>query len=83
MVLQYSPQLPGSLVLQHNYQFNLAGVAVPKGNARRLGYISEFLDDMNRSGSLQRLVDGTGLRGVEVVAPNASNTGCPPLIQAT
>jgi len=73
MVLQYSTQLPGSRVLQDNYQSNLAGVAVPKGNAGRLGYISEFLDDMKRSGSLQRLVDGAGLRGVELVAPKASN----------
>jgi polar amino acid transport system substrate-binding protein len=73
MVLQYSAQLPGSRVLQDNYLSNLAGVAVPKGNAGRLGYISEFLDDMKRSGSLQRLVDGAGLRGVELVAPKASN----------
>jgi polar amino acid transport system substrate-binding protein len=73
MVLQYSTQLSGSRVLEDNYQSNLAGVAVPKGNAGRLSYIGDFLDHMKRSGSLQRLVDGAGLRGVELVAPKASH----------
>ena len=73
MVLQYSTQLSGSRVLEDNYQSNLAGVAVPKGNAGRLSYIGDFLDHMKRSGSLQRLVYGAGLRGVELVAPRASH----------
>jgi polar amino acid transport system substrate-binding protein len=69
MVLQYSTQLSGSRVLDDSYQSNLAGIAVPKGHAGRLAYVSEFLDDMKRSGSLQRTIDGAGLRGIEVVAP--------------
>jgi polar amino acid transport system substrate-binding protein len=73
VVLQYSTRLSGSRVLEDNYQSNLAGIAVPKGNAGRLGYIGDFLDDMKRSGSLQQLVDGAGLRGVEMVAPKGSN----------
>jgi len=73
MLLQYSGQLPGSRVLEDSYQSNFAGIAVPKGNVGRLAYISEFLDDMKRSGSLQRAIDGAGLRGVEVVVPRVSN----------
>jgi polar amino acid transport system substrate-binding protein len=73
MLLQYSGQFPGSRVLEDSYQSNFAGIAVPKGNVGRLAYISEFLDDMKRSGSLQRAIDGAGLRGVEVVVPRVSN----------
>ena len=73
MLLQYSARLPGSRVLEDSYQSNLAGVAVPKSNAGRLSYISDFLDGMKRDGSLQRIIDGAELRGIEVVAPKATN----------
>jgi polar amino acid transport system substrate-binding protein len=73
MVLQYSAQLAGSRVLGDSYQSNLAGVAVHKGNAARLEYIGEFLDDMKRSGSLQQVIDRAGLRGIEVVHPKSPN----------
>ncbi len=66
MLLQYSAQLPGSRVLDDSYQVNLAGIAIPKGNAGRLAYISEFLDDMKRSGWMRRAIDELGLRGVDV-----------------
>jgi polar amino acid transport system substrate-binding protein len=73
MLLQYSARLPGSRVLEDNYQSNFAGVAVPKGNAGRLAYISDLLDGMKRDGSLQRIINGAELRGVEVVASKNSN----------
>jgi polar amino acid transport system substrate-binding protein len=68
-LLQYSIQIPGSRVLNDSYQSNLAGIALPKGNAGRLAYISEFLDDMKRNGSLQQLINDAGLRGIDIVAP--------------
>jgi hypothetical protein len=34
-----------------SYQSGFAGVAVAKSNAGRLAFVSEFLDDMKRSGS--------------------------------
>jgi hypothetical protein len=71
--LQYSARLPGSRVLEDSYQSNFAGVAVPKGNAGRLAYISDLLDGMKRDGSLQRIIKGAELRGVEVVASKNSN----------
>jgi polar amino acid transport system substrate-binding protein len=67
MVIQYSQQLPGSRVLDDSYQSNLAGIAVAKGRGDRLAYISEFLDEMKRSGALKRVIDSAGLRGIEVV----------------
>jgi hypothetical protein len=56
-------------VLEDNYQTNLAGLALPKRNTGRLAYFTDFLDEMKRSGSLQRLVNDSGLRGVEVAMP--------------
>jgi polar amino acid transport system substrate-binding protein len=73
MVLQYSTHLPGSRVLDDSYQSNFAGIAVPKGNVGRLAYIGEFLNDMKRSGLLQRVIDNAGLRGIEVIPPKNSN----------
>ena len=62
MLIQYSAQLPGSRVLDDSYQTNLAGVAVAKEKAERLGYVSEFLEELKRSGSLKKMVDDNGLR---------------------
>jgi polar amino acid transport system substrate-binding protein len=73
ILLQYAPQLPNSQVLPDSYQSNFAGVAVPKGNSGRLAYISDLLDIMKRDGSLQRIIDGAELRGIEVVASKNTN----------
>lgn len=67
ILLEYSSHLSGSHVLEDSYQSGFAGIAVAKGNAGRLAFVSEFLDDMKRSGSLQRIIDDLGLRGIEVV----------------
>jgi polar amino acid transport system substrate-binding protein len=69
MLIQYSTQLPGSRVLEDNYQTNLAGIAVPKKNSGRLAYLTEALDHMKRSGVLKQLVEKNSMRGVEVVPP--------------
>jgi polar amino acid transport system substrate-binding protein len=69
MLIQYSTQLPGSRVLEDNYQTNLAGIAVSKGNSGRLAYLTEALDHMKRSGVLKQLLEKNSLRGVEVVPP--------------
>lgn len=67
ILVQYSSQLPGSRVLEDSYQRNSAGIAVPKDNPGRLSYLRESLDQLKRSGTLQRMVQDAGLRGVEVV----------------
>jgi polar amino acid transport system substrate-binding protein len=73
ILIQYSAQLPGSRVLEDSYLTNSAGIATPKGNAGRLSYFSDALDELKRSGSLKRLVEEAALRGeVEVVPSNAS-----------
>ena len=73
MVLQFSAQLPGARVVEDSYQSNLAGIALPKGNASRLAYMSEFLARLKRDGSLQGIINSAELRGIDVVAPKAPN----------
>jgi polar amino acid transport system substrate-binding protein len=71
IVLQYSTQFLHSRVMDEGYQSNFAGIAVAKCHSRRLSYIAEFLDDMRRSGAMQRMIETAGLHGIEVVRPGA------------
>ena len=68
-LLDYSVKLPGSRVLTDAYGVNLVGMAVPKGQAGRLAYISEFIEEAKASGLIQRAIEGAGLRAVRVAAP--------------
>ena len=68
-LLTYSTRLPGSRVLEDRYGANLIAMAVPKGQAGRLAYISEFIEDAKASGLVQRAIDRAGLRGYQVVPP--------------
>lgn len=68
-LLDYSIRLPGSRVLEDRYGANLVAMAIPKGQAGRLAYISEFIEEAKASGLVQRAVDRAGLRGVQVPPP--------------
>jgi len=67
-LLTYSPRLPGSGVLEDRYGANRIAMAVPKGQAGRLAYISEFVEEAKASGLVQRAIDGAGLQGYQVVS---------------
>jgi polar amino acid transport system substrate-binding protein len=71
IALQYSTQLPNSCVMDEGYQSNFAGIAIAKGHFGRLSYITEFLDDLKRSGAMQRMIEAVDSRGIEVVLPDA------------
>jgi acetylornithine/succinyldiaminopimelate/putrescine aminotransferase len=62
-----SLRLAGSHVLPESYEFNYSAVAVSKGREGRLAFVSELLEDIKRSGSLQKIIDGSGLNGFELV----------------
>ncbi len=68
-----SAQLPGSRVLEDRYGANLIALAVPKGQAVWLAYISEFIEEAKASGLVQRTIDRAGLRGYQVVSPAKTN----------
>jgi polar amino acid transport system substrate-binding protein len=66
VLLGYSPKLPGSRVLEDHYGANLLGMAVPKGQAARLAYISEFIEQAKASGLVQQAIERAGLPGHRV-----------------
>jgi polar amino acid transport system substrate-binding protein len=70
-LLDYSARFPGSRVLQDRYGANLPAVVVAKGQAARLTYISEFIEEAKASGMVQRAIEQAGLRGIQV-APTGS-----------
>jgi polar amino acid transport system substrate-binding protein len=65
-LLEYAPKLPGSRVLDDRYGENLQSMAVPKNQAGRLAYISEFIEEAKTSGLVQRAIERAGERGIEV-----------------
>ena len=69
VLLNYSAQLPGSRVLEGHYGANINRIVVPKGNAARLAYVSEFVEEAKASGLVQKAIDRVGPRGITVAAP--------------
>jgi len=72
-LLEYSTQLPGSRVLEDPYGANRMTMVVAKGQAGRLAYISEFIEDAKASGLVQRAIERGGARGYQVVSPGNPN----------
>lgn len=46
---------------------------MPKGEAGRLAYISEFIEEAKASGLVQRAIERAGLVGYQVVSPGKTN----------
>jgi polar amino acid transport system substrate-binding protein len=68
-LLEYAGKLPGSKVLDDHYGANLQSLAVPKGQAARLDFVSQFVEEAKASGLVQRAIDRVGGRGIEVAPP--------------
>ena len=68
VLLAYSAKLPGSRVLDEHYGANLVGMVVPKGQAARLAYISEFIEQAKASGLVQQAIERAGLPGYKVAS---------------
>jgi polar amino acid transport system substrate-binding protein len=65
----YGARLPGSQIWEGHYGFNSLGFAVPKGQAARLAFLSEFAEHAKASGIVQRAIDRSGWRGIRVAPP--------------
>ena len=74
VLLDYSTQLPDSRVLQEHYGAYLLAMALPKGKAGRLAYVTEFIEEAKASGLVQRAIERGGLRGVQVAPPGNPTT---------
>jgi polar amino acid transport system substrate-binding protein len=72
VLLEYSAKLPGSRVLDEHYGANLVGMVVPNGQAARLAYISEFIEQAKASGLVQQAIERAGLPGYKT-APAKTN----------
>jgi polar amino acid transport system substrate-binding protein len=64
--LQFALRLPGSHVLEDRFHAVFHGIAVPKGQAGRLAYVSDFIEEAKASGLVQQAVERAGLHGVQV-----------------
>jgi len=69
-LLQDQAHMPQSRVLADRFGVNRVGIVIPKGNAGRLSYFSEFVEQAKASGLVQRAIERAGLQGVQV-APAA------------
>jgi polar amino acid transport system substrate-binding protein len=70
-LLDYSVKLPGSRVLDEAYGINNAGIAIRKGQAGRLAYLCDFVQEAKTSGILYGIIRRGNLRGFRV-APRAT-----------
>jgi polar amino acid transport system substrate-binding protein len=72
-LLQWSAQLPDSRLLPDRFGVNLVAIAVPKGQAGRLAYVTEFIEAAKASGLVQKAIETAGLRGVQLAPPANRN----------
>ncbi len=61
-----SPGVPGSRVLDDGFADISFATVVPKGQAARLSYINEFVENAKASGLVKRIIESLGLQGVKV-----------------
>jgi polar amino acid transport system substrate-binding protein len=72
--LQFVTRLPDSRVLEDRFHTVFHGIAVPKGQAGRLAYVSAFIEEAKVSGLVQQAVERAGLRGVQVAPAGNPST---------
>jgi polar amino acid transport system substrate-binding protein len=72
VLLADSEKLPGSRVLDDGFAVVSFAALVPKGQAGRLAYVNEFIDEAKASGLIKQTIETAGLRGVQV--PPVSGT---------
>ncbi len=65
-ILEYAKQLPGSRVLEGHYGANRQSIALAKGQAARLAYVSAFVEEAKVSGVIAKAIQVAGNRGIEV-----------------
>jgi polar amino acid transport system substrate-binding protein len=67
-----SSDLPGSRVLADRYGAQLNRVLVPKGQAGRLAYVNEFVEEAKSSGLIQKAIEREGSSAFQVAPPGDS-----------
>ena len=67
---EHAAKLAGARVLDESYGANAPALVVPKGQAARLSYLTEFVEQSKASGAIQRALDRAGERGFRVAPPD-------------
>ena len=65
---------PGFRVLDDGYAVILYVAMVPKGQAGRLAYVGEFIEEAKASGLVKQTIERGGLRGVQVAPAGSKST---------
>ena len=63
-LLMYAGKMRGTRVLDDQYGRNVIALAVKKGEAARLSFVSEFAAQARSDGTVTRAIESAGLRGV-------------------
>ncbi|HEY6241993.1 MAG TPA: transporter substrate-binding domain-containing protein [Burkholderiales bacterium] len=66
MLLGLADNLPGARVLDDRFSAAEMSIALPKGRPAALAYVSEFVEQSKKSGTVQRAIEAAKLRGVSV-----------------
>jgi polar amino acid transport system substrate-binding protein len=61
-------KLPGSRILDGHFQATGTAVAVPKGRSAALAYVSAFVEQAKKDGTVRKALDAAGMKGA-LVAP--------------
>lgn len=61
--------LPGSRILEEAFHSTATAIAVPKGHAEALAYVTAFVEDAKRSGLAREALDAAGLDAARVAPP--------------
>jgi polar amino acid transport system substrate-binding protein len=67
---EHAAKLAGARVLDESYGANAPALVVPKGQAARLSYLTEFVEQSKASGAIQRALERAGERGFVVPPPD-------------
>jgi polar amino acid transport system substrate-binding protein len=66
MLLGLADNLPGARVLEDRFSAAEMSIALPKGRPAALAYVSEFVEQSKKTGTVQRAIETAKLRGVRV-----------------
>lgn len=59
--------VPGSRILDEGFSVISYAAIVPKGQAARLAYVNEFVEDAKASGLILRIIESLGIQGARVM----------------
>jgi polar amino acid transport system substrate-binding protein len=59
-------KLPGSRILDGHFQATGTAVAVPKGRSAALAYVSAFVEQAKKDGTVRKALDAAGMKGAPV-----------------